>query len=73
MHIYIIGWLLIGFFSAVIIYFLRWNGGEEFDFRDVVIFTPLVVLGLITTIILIHDETDFFKNKVIIKGRKKND
>jgi hypothetical protein len=68
MQIYIIGWLIIGFFSAVILYFLRWHDGEDIDFRDVAIFTPLVVLGLITTIILIHDETDFFKNKVIIKG-----
>lgn len=72
MQIYIIAWLLIGFFSAVVIYFLRWNDGEDIYTIDAIIFTPLVVSGLITTIILIHDETDFFKKKVIIKG-KKND
>jgi hypothetical protein len=73
MHIYIIAWLLIGFFSAVILYVLRWNDGADIDLIDAGIFIPLVVIGLITTIILIHDETDFFKNKVIFKGRKKDD
>jgi hypothetical protein len=75
MHIYIIAWLLIGFLSAFIAFFLKllkgWNDGEDIDTIHAVMFIPFVVLGPITTIILIHDETDFFKNKVIIKGRKK--
>jgi hypothetical protein len=71
MQIYIIAWLLIGFFSTVIIYYLNWNDGEDIDTLDTVMFIPFAVLGLMTTIILIHDRTDFFENKVIVKGRKK--
>ena len=37
MQIYIIAWLLIGFISAVILYILRWNGGEDIDVADAVI------------------------------------
>ena len=71
MEIYIVAWLLIGFISAVILYYLRWNDGEDIYIIDGVIFTLLVVLGLITTIILIHLETDFSSPKIIIKRRKK--